>query len=42
MRLSNNLESLELRTAEEVVDQSLAGAYADGACFHMQLPRRKT
>jgi len=33
MRLSNNLESLELRTAEEVVDQSLAGAYADGACF---------
>jgi len=33
MRLSDNLESLELRTAEEVVDQSLAGAYADGACF---------
>ncbi len=33
MRLSNNLESLELRTAEEVVDQALAGAYADGACF---------
>ena len=33
MRLSNDLESLELRTAEEVVDQALAGAYADGACF---------
>ena len=33
MRLSNDLESLELGTAEEVVDQALAGAYADGACF---------
>lgn len=33
MRLSNDLESLELRTAEEVVDQAVAGAYADGACF---------
>ena len=33
MRLSNNLESLEPRTAEEVVDQALAGAYADSACF---------
>ena len=33
MRLSNDLENLELRTAEEVVEQALAGAYADGACF---------
>ena len=33
MRLSNDLESLELRTAEEVVVQAVAGAYADGACF---------
>jgi len=33
MRLSNDLESLELRTAEEVVEQALAGAYAERACF---------
>jgi len=33
MRLSNDLENLELRTAEEVVDQAAAGAYGDGACF---------
>ena len=33
MRLSSDLESLEPRTAEEVVDQALAGAYADSACF---------
>jgi len=33
MRLSNDLENLELRTAEEVIDQALAGSFADGACF---------
>jgi len=33
MRLSHDLESLELRPAEEIVDAALAESFAVGACF---------
>jgi phosphoadenosine phosphosulfate reductase len=33
MRLANDLEALELRTADEVVDQTIAGLFSDHACF---------
>src|SRR5882762_2728273 len=33
MRLSNDLEALEPRVADEIVDAALAGRFAAGACF---------
>jgi phosphoadenosine phosphosulfate reductase len=33
MRLSNDLEALEPRGADEIVDAALAGEFAAGACF---------
>jgi len=33
MRLSNELENLELRTADEIVDLAVAGQFSAGACF---------